>query len=133
MRKKLLKFMEFLLSGILFKCLKCDSVSRLQCFIKFILEQMSAPALNTCANILEEVCEPKRTVLLQALVYIHESKALRVKMKEPEGLEPLRKIDEIKSFSNKELRLSIESMGTLVRSSEHCRPVKKSCTTKCRE
>ena len=90
-----------------------------------MLEQMSAPALNTCAKILEEVCEPKRTVILQALVYRHQSKAVRVNMKEPEGLEPLRKIYEIKSFSNKEHRLSEASMGMLVRSSEYCRPVKK--------
>ena len=35
-------------------------------------------------------------------------------MKEPEELEPMRKIDEIWRFSNKELRLAKESMG-------HCR------------
>ena len=35
-------------------------------------------------------------------------------MKEPEELEPMKKIDEIRRFSNKELRLTKESM-------EHCR------------
>ena len=46
-------------------------------------------------------------------------------MKEPEELEPMRKIDEIRRFSNKELRLTKESMGALPKSSEYCGPIKK--------
>ena len=46
-------------------------------------------------------------------------------MKEPEELEPMRKIDEIRRFSNKELRLAKESMGALPKSSEYCGPVNK--------
>ena len=45
-------------------------------------------------------------------------------MKEPEELEPIRKIDEIRRFSNKELRLAKESMGALPKSSEYCGPIK---------
>ena len=37
----------------------------------------------------------------------------------------MRKIDEIKRFSNKELRLTKESMGALPKSSEHCGPIRK--------
>ena len=50
---------------------------------------------------------------------------MRVNMKEPEELEPMRKIDEIRRFSNKELRLTKESMGALPKSSEYCGPIKK--------
>ena len=46
-------------------------------------------------------------------------------MKEPEELEPMRKIDEIRRFSNKELRLTKESMGVLPKSSEYFVPIKK--------
>ena len=46
-------------------------------------------------------------------------------MKEPEELEPMRKIDEIRRFSNKELRLTKESMGALPKSNECCRPIRK--------
>ena len=46
-------------------------------------------------------------------------------MKEPEELEPMKKIDEIRRFSNKELRLTKESMGALPKSSEYCGPIKK--------
>ena len=83
------------------------------CFIRFVLEQMSTPAMNTCAKIIQEGCEPKRTLLLEALVDVHQSKLLRVNMKEPEDLEPLSKNDEIRRFSNKELRLSKESIESL--------------------
>ena len=37
----------------------------------------------------------------------------------------MRKIDEIRRFSNKELRLAKESMGALPKSSEYCGPIKK--------
>ena len=46
-------------------------------------------------------------------------------MKEPVVLEPMKKIDEIRSFSNKELRLSMESVGALPKSSEYCEPIRK--------
>ena len=46
-------------------------------------------------------------------------------MKEPEELEPMRKIDEIRRFSNKEPRLTKESMGALPKSSECCGPIRK--------
>ena len=40
-------------------------------------------------------------------------------MKEPVELAPLKKIDEIQRFSNKELRLTKKSMGTLLKSSKN--------------
>ena len=50
---------------------------------------------------------------------------MRVNMKEPEELEPMRKRDEIRRFSNKELRLTKESMGALPKSNEYCGPIRK--------
>ena len=46
-------------------------------------------------------------------------------MKEPEELEPMRKIDEIRRFSNKEMRLTKESMWALPKSSDYCGPIRK--------
>ena len=78
------------------------------------------PALNTCVKMLREGDE-----LLLALLNMHQSKPMRVNMKELEELEPMRKIDEIRRFSNKELRLTKESMGALPKSSECCGPIRK--------
>ena len=50
---------------------------------------------------------------------------MRVSMKQPVELEPMKKIDEIRRFSNKELRLTKESMGALPKSSECCGPIRK--------
>ena len=80
------------------------------CFIRFLIEQMSVPALNTCVKMLKEGDEPARGLLLLALLDMHQSKSMRVNMKEPVELEPMRKIDEIRRFSNKELRITKESM-----------------------
>ena len=80
------------------------------CFIRFMIEQMSVPALNTCVKMLKEGDERARALLLLALLDMHQSKPMRVNMKEPVELEPMRKIDEIRRFSKKELRLTKESM-----------------------
>ena len=95
------------------------------CFIRFLIEQISVPALNTCVKMLREGDERAKALLLLALLEMHQSKPMRVNMKEPEELEPMRKIDEIRRFSNKELRLTKESMGALPKSSEYCGPIKK--------
>ena len=95
------------------------------CFIRFMIEQISVPALNTCVKMLIEGDERVRALLLLALLDILQSKPMRVNMKEPVELEPMRKIDEIRRFSNKELRLTKESMGALSKSNEYCGPIRK--------
>ena len=95
------------------------------CFIRFLIEQISVAALNTCVKMLQEGDERAKALLLLALLDVHQSKPMRVNMKEPEELEPMRKIDEIRRFSNKELRLTKESMGALPKSSEYCGPIRK--------
>ena len=76
------------------------------CFIRFMIEQISVPALNTCVKMLREGDERAKALLLPALLDMHQSKPMSVNMKEPEELEPMRKIAEIRRFSNKELRLT---------------------------
>ena len=76
------------------------------CFIRFMIEHISVPALNTCVKMLREGYERAKALLLLALLDMLRSKPMRVNMKEPEELEPMRKIDEIRRFSNKELRLT---------------------------
>ena len=46
------------------------------------------------------------SLALASSLDIYQSKPMRVNMKEPVELEPMNKIDEIRRFSNKELRLS---------------------------
>ena len=94
------------------------------CFVRFMIEQISVPALSTCVKMLREDDERAKALLLLALSDIYQSKPMRVNMKEPEELEPMNKFDKIKRFSNKELRLSKESMGALPKSSEYCGPIR---------
>ena len=95
------------------------------CFIRFMIEQISVPALNTCVKMLREGDERAKASLLLALLDMHQSKPMRVNMKEPVEVESMRKIDEIRRFSNKELRLTKESMGALPKSNEYCGPIRK--------
>ena len=67
----------------------CAKRKNALCFVRFMLEQMSVPALNTCAKMLRECSDLVKTLLLQALLDIHYSKPLRENMKELVELEPL--------------------------------------------
>ena len=95
------------------------------CFVRFLIEQITVPALSNCVKMLTEGDERTKALLLLALLDIYQSKPMRVNMKEPVELEPMKKIDEIRRFSNKELSLSKESMGALPKSSEYCGPIRK--------
>ena len=94
-------------------------------FFRFMIEQMSVPALNTCVKMLKEGDERAKALLLLALLDMRQSKPMRVNMKEPVELEPMRKIEEIRRFSKKKLRLTKESMGALPKSSEYCGTIRK--------
>ena len=63
------------------------------CFIRFMIEQISVPALNTytCVKMLSEGDERAKALLLLALLDMHQSNPMRVNMKEPVELEPMRK------------------------------------------
>ena len=83
------------------------------------------PALSTCSKMLRQGNDRAKTLLLQVLLDIHQSKTMRVNMKEPVELETTKKIDEIRRFSNKELRLTKELMRTMPKSSEYFEPIRK--------
>ena len=93
------------------------------CFIRLMIKQISVPALNTCVKMLRD--ERAKALLLLALLGIQQSKPIRVNKKEPVELELMKKIDEIRKFSNKEMRLSKKSMGALPKFSEYCGPNRK--------
>ena len=95
------------------------------CFVRLRLEQILVPVLNNCAEMLREGSKLAKSLLLQALWDMHQSKPLRVNMKKPVELVRLRKIEEIHRLSNKKLRLTRESMVTLLKSSEYCEQIRK--------
>ena len=53
------------------------------CFIRFMIEQILVPALNTCVKMVREGDERAKVLLLLALLDIHQSKPMRINMKEP--------------------------------------------------
>ena len=53
------------------------------CFIRFLIEQISVPALNTCVKMLREGDERAKALFLLALLDMQQSKPMRVNMKEP--------------------------------------------------
>ena len=95
------------------------------CFVRFMIEQILVPALNTCVNMLREGEKRAKAFLSLALLDIHQSKPMRVNMKEPVELKSMKKNFEIRRFSNKEMRLTKEFIRALPNPSEYCGPIKE--------
>ena len=57
-------------------------------FIRFMIEQISVSALNTCVKMLREGDQRAKALPLLALLDMYQSKPMRVNMKEPKDLEP---------------------------------------------
>ena len=51
------------------------------CFIRFLKERISVPALNTCVKMLREGNDRAKTLFLLALLDMHQSKPMRVNIK----------------------------------------------------
>ena len=79
----------------------------------------------SCVKMLREGDERAKALLLLALLNIHQSKSMRVNMKEPVELTQMKKIDEKRRVSNKEMRLTKVSMGALPKSSGYCGSIRK--------
>ena len=58
-------------------------------------------AKHLAEKIMNKGREPRQTLLIQALVDIHQRKSLKLNMKEPLELEPLRTIDKIRKITTK--------------------------------
>ena len=61
-------------------------------FIRFMLEQISVQLLSTCVKMLREGDERAKALLLLAILDIHQIKPMRVNMKEPVELEPMKEM-----------------------------------------
>ena len=94
-------------------------------FIRLILEQVSALELIRRAKLLKEDSELKRTLLLQALVAIHQSKPLLVSMKESVEMELLRRIGEIIDSPTITSVSRKKTKGKLVEFSDYCRSTRE--------
>ena len=56
-------------------------------FVRFMIEQILVPALNTCVKMLREGDERAKALLFLELLDIYQSKPMRVNMKKPVELE----------------------------------------------
>ena len=53
------------------------------CFVRFMIEQISVPAVNTFVKMLRDGDERSKALFLLALLDIHQSKPMRVTLNQP--------------------------------------------------
>ena len=88
-------------------------------FIRFMLEEISVPAMNTCAKSLREGNDRAKTLFLQSGVDKHQSKPMRVNMKVTAPSVPKSdiRIEFALGFSDELLRTSLVVLWKLMKPS----------------
>ena len=79
----------------------CETERRSLFLLIHVRTKILVLALKTCAKILREGNARTKTLILQALLDIHQIKPMRVNLKEPVELEPMKKILEQRSKTYK--------------------------------
>ena len=83
------------------------------CFVRFVVDRIPTPVLGECIKIIRQKgadCERK---FLRALLELYQDMPLVVPSRESNDMESYRKLEEVRRYSNKELKVSWELIETV--------------------
>ena len=88
------------------------------CFVRFVVDRIPTPVLGKCIKIIRQKgvdCERK---FLRALLELYQDMPLIVPNRESTDMESYRKMEEVRRYSNKELKKSRELIETVRRQTD---------------
>ena len=78
------------------------------CFVRFVVDRIPTPVLGECIKIIRQKGVDCERNFLRALLELYQDMPLTVPNKESNDMESYRKLEEVRSYSNKELKVSRE-------------------------
>ena len=78
------------------------------CFVKFVVDRIPTPVLGECIKIIRQKGVDCERNFLRALLELYQDMPLTVPSKESNDMENYRKLEEVRRYSNKELKVSRE-------------------------
>ena len=78
------------------------------CFVRFVVDRIPTPILGECIKIIRQKGVDCERNFLRALLELYQDMPLTVPNKESNDMESYRKLEEVRRYSNKELKVSRE-------------------------
>ena len=78
------------------------------CFVRFVVDRIPTPVLGECKKIIRQKGVDCERNFLRALLELYQDMPLTVPSKESNDMESYRKLEEVRRYSNKELKVSRE-------------------------
>ena len=83
------------------------------CFVRFVVDRIPTPVLGECKKIIRQKGVDCERNYLRALLELYQDMPLTVPSKDSSDMESYRKLEEVRRYSNKELKMSRELIETV--------------------
>ena len=80
------------------------------CFVRFVVDRIPTPVLEECVKTIRQGEVDRERKLLRALLELYQDMPLLMPSKESNDIESYRRLEEVRRYSNKELKVSRESI-----------------------
>ena len=79
------------------------------CFVRFVVDRIPTPALEECMKTIRQGLVDREQNFLRVLLELYQDMPLSIPNKESNDMESYRRLEEVRRYSNKELKVSRES------------------------
>ena len=80
------------------------------CFVIIVVDRIPTPVFEECINTIRQGGVDRERIFLRALLELYQDMPLLIPTKESNDIESYRRLEEVRRYSNKELRVGPESM-----------------------
>ena len=80
------------------------------CFVRFVVDRIPTPMLEESIKAIRQGRVDSERILLRALLELYQDMTLQIPNKESNDVESYRRLEEARRYSNKELKVSHESI-----------------------
>ena len=80
------------------------------CFVRFVVDRISTSILEECVKTVWQGGVDPEQIFLRALLELYQDMPILIHIKEFHDIESYRRLEEVRRYSNKELKLSCESI-----------------------
>ena len=80
------------------------------CFVRFVVDRIPTPVLEECIKAIRQGGVDRERTFLRALLESYQDMPLQIPTREPNDVESYRRLEEVRRYSNKELKVGRESV-----------------------
>ena len=89
------------------------------CFVRFVVDRIPTPVLRECIKTIRQGGVDSEQNFLRALLELYQDMPLAIPNKESNDMESYRRLEEVRRYSNKELKVSRELIEVVRRQKDY--------------